>query len=972
MNQPDIRGPIRISRLRCEYLQNPLGIDEIQPRLSWILQSDRRGAKQTAWQIRVASSSKLLASNRADLWDSGRIEGDQSTHIAYAGSPLSSRMECHWHVTIWDEQGQAITSAPALWTMGLLNPNDWQARWISHDPEIIRRDADALESTPTQPGTCPLLRKHFEVAGIIQRATLYVSARGIVDLQLNGHRVTEDRFIPEWTDYNKRLHYRAFDVTPLLRRGENALGAFLGDGWWSGFVGWQEVRGQYGTLQNSLLVQLEIEAQTSRVEFPEPTGPLLSRPSATLSSIPNGEEGRGEEVLNRPAKKIIITSDRSWRCETGPILSADFMMGETYDAQRDRAGWDRPGFDDSAWLHAIEVPPARVHIPKFGFSNNKSRDTDRELPLVAQRSEPVRVVETLRPVSVTEIKPGVFIYDLGQNIAGWMRIAVQGAAGTRVQLRHAERLNPDGTLYTDNLRRARATDIYILKGDGEETWEPRFTFHGFQYVELSGLENALPLEKISGCVVMSATPAAGHFECSHPLVSRLWQNALWGQKGNFLSVPTDCPQRDERLGWMGDAQVFLRTATYNMDVAAFFTKWMIDVTDSQDVDGIFPDVAPRLREGEGFAGLDGLGGAAGWADAGIIVPWTLWRVYGDRRIIERHWDSMVRWLDWLEKSNPNGIRANALNNNYGDWLCIPSDREFRTQSPMKTLLATAYWADDAAKMARMARELGRDSDAERFDRMFESVRNAFQKEWLRNDGRLEVETQTAYLLALAFNLLPQEVRSRAADHLVENIRNLNWHLSTGFIGISHLNPILTLSGHADVAYRLLLNQDYPSWLYPVIHGATTIWERWNGWTEKDGFFNPAMNSFNHYSLGSVGEWLYRHVAGIELDSEIPGFKRFVIRPWLGLGISSADARYDSIHGRIESRWTLEGNAFELHLTIPANTSAIVTLPHGTCEILEGGIPAEKSAGIRLLNPHEPGTFEVQSGRYAFTARIRSQ
>jgi alpha-L-rhamnosidase len=387
---------------------------------------------------------------------------------------------------------------------------------------------------------------------------------------------------------------------------------------------------------------------------------------------------------------------------------------------------------------------------------------------------------------------------------------------------------------------------------------------------------------------MSGTPVAGEFDCSHPLVNRLWRNGLWSQKGNFISVTTDCPQRDERLGWMGDAQVFLRTATYNMDVAAFFTKWMTDVVDSQDADGVFPDTAPRLREEEGFVGLDGLGGAAGWADAGIIVPWTLFRVYGDRRILERHWDPMVRWLDWLERTNPDRIRRHALNNNYGDWLCIPSDREFRTHSEMKTLLATACWANDAAKMARMARELERPDDAARFAAMHDRVRQAFQEEWLRDDGRLAVETQTAYLLALAFDLVPGQLRERAAAHLAASIERLGGHLSTGFIGISHLNPVLTLLGHPDVAYRLLLNEDYPSWLYPVIHGATTSWERWNGWTEETGFFDPAMNSFNHYSLGSIGEWLYRHVAGIELDPDLPGFEKFVIRPFTGAGLTTRE------------------------------------------------------------------------------------
>jgi alpha-L-rhamnosidase len=591
------------------------------------------------------------------------------------------------------------------------------------------------------------------------------------------------------------------------------------------------------------------------------------------------------------------------------------------------------------------------------------------VPLIAQRSEPVRVVETIAPVSVNKIRPGVFIYDLGQNISGWVRLCVRAPAGTRVMLRHGERLNPDGTLYTENLRRAKATDTYICKGTGKEVWEPRFTFHGFQYVELAGLPAAPGKKAVTGCVVRSATAPAGQFECSHAGVNRLWLNGAWSQRDNFLSVPTDCPQRDERLGWMGDAQVFLRTASYNMDVAAFFTKWMIDVEDAQTADGIFPDTAPRLREGENFVGLGGLCGSAGWADAGIVVPWTLWRVYGDRRILERHWKAMTAWLDWIERHNPGGLRVNQLGNNYGDWLCIPSDTTFGTHSPMKNLLATACWADDAAKMARMARELGREAEAKRFQAMFEKVRAAFQKEYLREDGRLTVETQTAYLLALAFNLLPENVRACAAERLVENIKALDWHLSTGFIGISHLNPQLTLAGHADVAYRLLLRDDYPSWLYPVKHGATTIWERWNGWTEQEGFFNPQMNSFNHYSLGSVGEWLFRHVAGIELDPEVPGFQRFVLRPFVGKGLDFARASYRTMHGEIASDWKRAGKKLTWAIRIPANTTARVHVPSepGTA-VTESGVPVEKVDGLRVVG--RDGRFlicEAGSGIYTFAS-----
>jgi alpha-L-rhamnosidase len=902
-----------ITNLRCEYLVGPLGIDEREPRLSWAIESERRGARQVAYRVRVAGDKESLARGKAELWDSGRVETNQTTHVPYAGRSLRSREVCHWDVEVWDETGHSTVSAPAFWSMGLLEPGDWSARWIAADPEIVRRDREAIAVTLTEPGTPALFRKEFEVDGAVKRATLYATARGLFELRIGGRRVGDDVFAPEWTDYHKRIHYRTYDVTQLVRSGRNAIGAILGDGWWSGYVGWQEARGRYGSLENSLLLQLEIELE-------------------------GGE-------------RVVVSTDASWKCNTGPIISSDFMMGEVYDARRERAGWDSDGFSDADWLSSREVaaPAAR---------------------LVAQRSQPVRVVETLVPVSVNEIRPGVFIYDLGQNITGWVRLRLADVpAGTRVVLRHGERLSPDGTVYTENLRRAKATDMYLARGVKEETWEPHFTFHGFQYVELTGLPKNPGKEAVMGCVVHSATPPAGKFECSHAGVNRLWLNGVWSQRDNFLTVPTDCPQRDERLGWMGDAQVFLRTASYNMDVAAFFTKWMVDVEDAQTAEGVFPDVAPRINEKDRFVGLDELCGAAGWADAGVIVPWTIWRVYGDRRIIERHWGAMTAWLDWIERNNPDGLRVNALGNNYGDWLCIPSDTTFRTHSPMKNLLATAYWADDAAKMSRMARELGRGREEQRFQTMFERVRAAFQKEFLRDDGQLTVETQTAYLLALAFNLLPENVRARAAERLVENIRGRDWHLSTGFIGISHLNPTLTLTGHAEVAYRLLLREDYPSWLYPVNHGATTIWERWNGWTEEEGFFKPQMNSFNHYSLGSIGEWLFRHVAGIELEPDVAGFQRFVLRPFIGKGLSFAKASYTTMHGEIVSDWRRSGSELIWSVRVPANTRARVYVPSDSgTPVKEGRELVEKVPGLKvdgregrfLVCEAEPGTYRFES------------
>jgi len=897
----------RLKHLRCEYLVNPLGIDELSPRLSWLLESGRRGARQVAYRVRVASSASPLAAGATDLWDSGRVESAQTAHVVYAGRPLRSREVCHWQVEVWDETGASTRSAVAQWSMGLLHASDWSARWIAADPETIARDPAALAPTLTQPGTPGVFRRNFDLSSAVRRATLYATARGVFEFTLGGQRVGEDLFAPEWTDYTKRFHYRTYDVTALVRAGRNELSATLGDGWWSGFVGWQETRGRYGSLENSLLAQLELE-------------------------LVDGS-------------RVVIGTDQRWHCAVGPILSSDFQMGEVYDARR----------APSAWLPAREVAAP-------------------EAVLVAQRSEPVRITEELTPVSRRELRPGVYLYDLGQNLTGYIRLKVEAPAGTRFQLRHGERLNPDGTLYTVNLRRAQATDVYFCRGGGVEVFEPHFTFHGFQYVELSATppDSSNPIgysfeprpDAVTACVIHSATPPAGYFECSRPEVNRLWLNGLWSQRDNFLSVPTDCPQRDERLGWMGDAQVFFRTATCNMDVAAFFTKWLVDVTDAQTADGVFPDVAPRLREDIHWVGLGNLAGAAAWADAGIVIPYTFWRVYGDLRLVERHWDAMVRWVEWIDRHNPSGLRVNQLGNNYGDWLCIPSDTSFGTHSPMKYLLATAYWADDAAKLARLARALGRETEAARFTAMFEKVRAAFQREWLLPDGRLKVETQTAYLLALAFDLLPAALRAAAAEQLVANIRALDWHLSTGFVGIGHLNPQLTLAGHASVAYRLLLQESYPSWLFPVKQGATTIWERWDSWTIADGFHKDGMNSFNHYSLGSVGEWLFRHVLGIELDPEVPGYQRFLLRPFIERGLDFARGHYRSLHGEIVSDWRVDGDQLTWNVRIPANTTARVCLPSAP------GTPVETDGLAPVARDGQFVHCEAVAGRYTFRSTLR--
>ena len=629
-----------------------------------------------------------------------------------------------------------------------------------------------------------------------------------------------------------------------------------------------------------------------------------------------------------------VVSDGSWQGATGPILYSDMLMGEWYDARREPTDWQ-----------PVQTA-ARDHVA-----------------LVPQDDPPVRVTEELTPRAITEPTPGTFLFDLGQNMVGWARLTVEGPAGTEVRLRFAEILNPDGTLYTTNLRAAKQTDTYILRGGGVETWEPRFTFHGFRYVEVTGLPGTPTLDAITGCVVHSDTPPAGTFECSNGLVNQLQRNIVWGQRGNFLSIPTDCPQRDERLGWMGDAQIFVRTATCNMDVHPFFVKWMQDVEDAQTPDGGFPDVAPRLG-GLPHFGPVGTGSPA-WGDAGVIVPWTIYQVYGDAEILRRHYAAMAQWITFLHTANPNLLWTERVGHDYGDWLSIAADTP-------KDVLATAYFAYDVSLMARIADVLGHADDAQKYRQLFADIKAAFNAAFVTNDGRIKGDTQTCYVIALRFDLLPAPLRPLAAKHLVDDIASKGGHLSTGFVGVGYLCPTLTEAGYNDVAYQLLLNETFPSWGYSIRHGATTIWERWDGWTEEKGFQDPGMNSFNHYSLGSVGEWLYRYVAGIDTDPAHPGFAHILIHPHPhpGPGLTHARAEYQSIRGRIVSEWKKDSGVLTLDVSIPANTTATVFLPAGeAATTTEGGHAIADDAGVSFLRREgEAAVYEVPSGTYRFEVR----
>ncbi len=744
------------------------------------------------------------------------------------------------------------------------------------------------------PPPSAFLRRTFRVTKPLRRATAYATALGLYELHVNGARVGDDVFTPGWTDYKKRVYYQTYDVTPLLKQGANAVGAILGDGWATGHDG-NGGRDRYG----------------------------LHRPHFSGQIVLDYADGTRE----------VVGSDTNWKAAYGPIVEQDLLDGEFYDATQEQAGWDTPQFDDAAWQK-----PDMIAAP--------------QIKIEAYPGVPVRRQLELKPKKMTQPKPGTYVFDLGQNMVGWARLNnITAPRGTKIRLRFAEMLNADGTIYTTNLRGARCIDEYTCRGGAPETWEPRFTFHGFRYVELTGVPTATA-DSVTGIVVHSQMPMTGEFACSNPLVNQLQSNIQWGQRGNFLEVPTDCPQRDERLGWMGDAQIFVKTSTYNADVAGFFSKWMVDVEDGMRGDA-FPDVAPDICCGAG---------TPAWADAGVIVPWTIYQVYGDTRILEKHYGAMARYIEWIRKSNPDLIWKNR-GSDYGDWLSIAADTP-------KDVLGTAYFAYSTSLLAKIAHALGKNDDAQKYEALFNGIKAAFNKNFVTADGRIKGDTQTDYVLALRFNLLPDDKRAQAAQHLVDDIAKKGNHLSTGFVGVGYLNPVLTQTGHGDVAYQLLLQDTFPSWGYSIRQGATTIWERWDGYRADKGFQDPGMNSFNHYSLGSVGQWMFESVAGIDADPNQPAFSHVILRPQPGGGLTFARGGFDSIRGRIESGWKIENGVFSYNVTIPANATATLYLPAAlTAKITEGGKAADKADGVQFVK-HENGSaiYELGSGSYAFAVR----
>ncbi|HYG33944.1 MAG TPA: family 78 glycoside hydrolase catalytic domain [Clostridia bacterium] len=1053
----------RPMELRCEDLRNPLGIDTVQPRLSWVLQPEggrRRGQRQTAYQVLVASSRKKLDANQGDLWDTGKVCSDQSVHLRYQGLPLASEQECFWKVRAWDLQGRVSAwSEPAHWSMGLLTGAEWQANWIGWEevepktilagtswiwfPEghaeqvaplatrwfrrafdlppgrkiksarwqvsgddqftalvnghevgtganfktamefnvdsllrsgknvlaasvknlgeapnpagfvgllqILFEDGESLvvatdETWQSSAGELPgwrhpdyddstwlparklgpvgmepwgevagseerrlparWLRKQFRIDKQVRRAVVYISGLGLSEFYLNGEKVGDHVLSPGLTEYSKRSFYVTHDVTKCLRSGPNAIGVILGNG-------------------RYFAPRRKVPTETRTYGFPKLRFEL--------------------RVEYTDGSKASIVSDQSWKLTTnGPIRANNEYDGEEYDARMEMLGWSEAGYDDSGWHK-----PQLVDAPG-GLAS-------------AQMIKPIRVTQTLQPVAVTQPKPGVFIFDLGQNLVGWCRLTVSGPRGTTVSLRHAENLKPDGTLYLDNLRSAKVTDTYILKGEGREVYEPRFTYHGFRYVEVTGYPGVPTLSSLAGRVVNDDLESAGEFVCSHPLLNRIYQNILWGSRGNYRSIPTDCPQRDERQGWLGDRSAESRGESYLFQTAAFYRKWLQDIADAQKKNGSVPDVCPPYWP---FYSDN-----VTWPSSTVMIPGALYEQYGDTAVLENHYDSAKQWMDYMYCFVTNGIIAR---DNYGDWCVPPEDPQLiHSNDPKrktdKALLATAYFYKDALLMAQYAKVLGKPADVKHFQMLAEELNKAFNDKFYNAEaGYYDNGSQTSCVLPLAFGLVPPEHRERLLRRLLTKIREESRdHIGTGLIGGQWLMRVLSDNGHADVAFKIAAQKTYPSWGYMVERGATTIWELWNGDTA-----DPGMNSGNHLMLvGDLTTWLFEYLAGIKPDPQQPGFKRIIMKPELLGDLCYVRATHRSPFGLILSEWKRESGTFSWNISIPVNTTAIVYVPaEGVETIRENGRPVKRAKGVRFLGTKAGrALFELASGNYHFEA-----
>lgn len=894
-------APVALQYLRCEMLVNPEGIDVIRPRLSWEITGATRNVMQTAYQIMVASTPEKLAANQADLWNSGKIISRNSIHIPYNGKALQSRQQCHWKVKVWTTAGESEWSSNGSWSMGLLNKSDWKASWIGADTSFAWDSAHTKFSRLS----ARYYRKPFIVKQRVKRATVYVAGPGSYELHINGKRTGTAVLSQSPTDFRKTVKYNTYDVTDALQQGENVIGAVLGNG----------------------------RFFTMRQAYKPHKITTFGYPRLLLQL----------EVTYADGKQEVVTSDASWKLTAdGPVRTNNEYDGEEYDANKEMPGWDAAGFKDKNWQSAEVVPAPQG-------------------ALRAQMNEPMRIVDRLTPRSVKEKKPGVYIVDMGQNMVGWLQVKVKGKKGQQVVMRFAETLKADGSLYLDNLRDAKVTDIYTLKGQGEETWAPAFVYHGFRYAEISGYPEQLEKSDLEGQVISDDLAHTGTFETSDPTINSIYKNAYWGILGNYKGMPLDCPQRNERMPWLGDRATGAYGESFLFDNAKLYAKWLDDIEQSQTNEGAIPDVAPAY--------WNYYSDNMTWPGTYLMIANTLYDQYGDLQPVASHYASMKKWLQYMRtKYLVDGIMTK---DKYGDWCVPPESKQLihtRDSSRITegALLATAYYYHYLNVMAKFAGLLQQQRDVAMFKATADSIKTAFNKRFFHK-GYYGNNTVTANLLPLSFDMVPAGAREQVFKHITDSTTlKYGGHISTGVIGTQWLMRGMTHNGRPDIAYQIAADRDYPGWGYMVENGATTIWELWNGNTAA-----PAMNSHNHVMLlGDLLVWLYEDIAGIKKSA--PAFSQLEMKPVLAPGLDRVNASFHTMYGTVRSSWEKDINKFTWKLTIPVNTTASICIPaRAVSGIQEGGKPVSDIKDITFLRMEgDRAVYKIGSGDYVFTSDLQ--
>ncbi|AET62005.1 rhamnosidase a [Paenibacillus terrae HPL-003] len=910
---------LKVKALRCEHLNNPIGLGCKKPRLSWQIESDKMYVSQKRFQLQVSVNPTF----ESLIWNHFSYS-DQSILFPYEGPPLESGQRYYYRVKVW-AQGAGDTEAEesewsesGFWEMGLLHEQDWKAQWITVKERNINEEFQTRAPFATS--------KCFSVGGKVKKAVIYATSLGLYELEFNGQKVGDAYFTPGWTDYNDRVQVQAYDVTSVIQEQNNQITATVGEGWYSGYLGWQKRKDTYGDT-NALLLQMKISYA----------------------------DGRSE----------LICSDSSWEETNCAILMSDIYNGEIYDARLELRAAEHSSLTERKMMQVVPFP----------FSH-----------LVAQENEPVRVMNRLKPVELIRTPKGELVLNLGQNMVGWLEFKVEAPAGTVLNLVHGEVLDQQGNFYRDNIRDAAQQITYICSGKGTETFRPHFTFQGFQYVKLEGFPDGVTIEDFTGVVLHSDMETVGLFETSDPKLNQLQHNIVWGQKGNFLDVPTDCPQRDERLGWTGDAQIFARTASFNMNAASFFRKWLKDLAYNQLENGAVPFVVPDVLKGTFADNMDKT--TAAWGDAAVICPWTMYQCYGDKQILAQQYDSMKAWVDYIRaQGNEEHLWDTGLQ--LGDWLALDSEEGSYFGATDGTLVATAYFAYSTHILAQTAKLLNRYTDYSTYQSLHEGIKTAFANRYFDDAGQLTSNTQTAQIVALHFGLVPDKYKTQVIQELVRLIEKNDMHLDTGFVGTPYLCLVLSDNGYTDVAYKILFQNDYPSWLYQVERGATTMWEHWDSIKVDGSFWSTDMNSFNHYSYGSVGDFMYQNIAGIDVLEA--GYKKSRLAPKPPANLTSAHGKLETPYGALEVHWEIVNEEMQMTVRVPHNTTAKITLPgvlepdalqqtiatqYPSIENPPVNIPQELAGRMGIAGEQETFqrsenheiTFTVGSGQYVFQYR----